>query len=274
MTAVAFDHATTEHLLPHALCLAHAARLAYADEESARAQAREWGFDRFRFFEAEFAPPFALDHTQAYTMASDTMVVTAFRGTEPAQILDWLSDGKAPMVPHSSGRGLVHWGFHTALEAVYPGLREAIAEFGAGRSVWFTGHSLGGALAMLAAARVRFDDPALTADGVYTFGQPRVFDRRLAAAYDSTLEGRTMRFVNNNDVVPRVPPGPLYKHVARMRYFDAAGRLREKDPGLLGGLSDRAQGYTADLAALRLDPDSLTDHSMSAYIACLERAGL
>ncbi|PRX97675.1 hypothetical protein [Allonocardiopsis opalescens] len=54
---------------------------------------------RFRFFEAEFSPPFALDHTQAYVMAGDEMVITAFRGTEIARILDWLSDSKAPMAP-------------------------------------------------------------------------------------------------------------------------------------------------------------------------------
>ncbi|WAE76248.1 hypothetical protein OUQ99_14685 [Streptomonospora nanhaiensis] len=129
MTTVVFDHTTTGYRVPHALCLAHAAKLAYADPDTARRQAGEWGFDRFRFFEAEFAPPFALDHTQGFTMAGDDMVVTAFRGTEPTQIMDWLSDGKAPLVRHSSRRGRVHWGFSTAVDAVYTELRGAVEEF-------------------------------------------------------------------------------------------------------------------------------------------------
>ncbi|WP_020380265.1 lipase family protein [Nocardiopsis potens] len=274
MTTVDFDHTATGHELPHALCLAHAAKLAYADEDAARAQAAEWGFDRFRFFEADFAPPFALDHTQAYVMASDDMVIAAFRGTEPAQIMDWLSDAKAPMVAHSSGKGMVHWGFDTALEAIYPRMLAAIEEMRDNdQTLWFTGHSLGGALAMLAAARIRLADPELLADGVYTFGQPRTCDRELAAAYDGALRGRTHRFVNNNDVVPQVPPPPLYSHVAEERYFDADGRLRSEKPGLLGGLADKAKGYALDAAAFHPDADGITDHFMDAYIACLQKAG-
>ena len=274
MTTVAFDHTTTDYRVPHALCLAHASKLAYADPDTARRQAAQWGFDRFRFFEADFAPPFALDHTQGYTMASDTMVVTAFRGTEPTQIMDWLSDSKAPMVRHSSARGRVHWGFSTAVDAVHPQMSRAVEEFRTeGQSLWFTGHSLGGALAMLAAARAYFDTPSQLADGVYTFGQPRTCDRELAAAYDEALRGRTFRFVNNNDIVAQVPPGPLYAHVAEERYFDADGRLRSQAPGLLGGLSDRARGYALDAAAFKLDADGITDHFMDAYIACLETAG-
>ncbi|GAA1442805.1 lipase family protein [Nocardiopsis tropica] len=274
MTTVAFDHTTTGYRVPHALCLAHAAKLAYADPDTARRQAAEWGFDRFRFFEADFAPPFALDHTQGFTMASDDMVVTAFRGTEPTQIMDWLSDGKAPLVRHPSRRGRAHWGFSTAVDAVYAELRGAVEEFRtAGQSLWFTGHSLGGALAMLAAARLHFEPPALLADGVYTFGQPRTCDRELAVAYDEALRGRTHRFVNNNDVVAQVPPGPLYTHVAEERYFDADGRLHAKAPGLLGRVSDRARGYALDAAAFRPDADGITDHFIDAYIACLEAAG-
>jgi hypothetical protein len=273
MTAIQFDHTTTDYQLSHALNLAHAAKLAYSDQEQARAQAEEWGFDRFAYFESTFTPPFALDHTQGFTMASDSMIVTAFRGTEVAQILDWLSDAKAPMVPHSSGRGMVHWGFHTALEAVYPRVLAAVEEFGTnGQSLWFTGHSLGGALAMLAAARVSLDDPRLRPAGVYTFGQPRTCDGLLAGAYDSAIRGRTYRFVNNNDIVPRVPAGPPYRHVAETRYFDSAGRLRDTEPSLLGGLTDKVRGHAAGIASFKPGADGFTDHFIDAYIDCLEAA--
>ncbi len=168
----------------------------------------------------------------------------------------------------------MHWGFSTALEAVYPQLREAIGEFHTDdRSLWFTDHRLGGALAMLAAARVHFDESSLTPEGAYTFGQPRTCDPELADAYDRALKGRTHRFVNNDDVVVQVPPEPLYAHVAEERYFDAGGRLRARKPGLLGGLADSAKGHALDAAAFRPDADGITDHSMNAYIACLEAAG-
>jgi hypothetical protein len=58
---------------------------------------------------------------------------------------------------------------------------------------WFTGHSLGGALAALAAMRLHFEDPRLLADGVYAFGQPRVCDRLFAQAHDDAFHDRTHR---------------------------------------------------------------------------------
>ncbi|GAA3761000.1 pimeloyl-ACP methyl ester carboxylesterase [Spinactinospora alkalitolerans] len=270
MTTIAFDHTTTDYRLPHARCLAYAAQLAYEDEEQVEQKAREWGFDRVRFFRVPHTPPFPLEDTQAYAMASDDMVIIAFRGTQAEEIRDWLSDANAPMVPHSGNTGMAHWGFSTALEAVYPDILDAVREFRAdGQSLWFTGHSLGGALAMLAAARMHFVD-GLLADGVYTFGQPRTCDAALADAYDTAFRGRMFRFVNNSDIVAQVPPEPIYRHVAEMKYFDADGRMRDRAPSLMGGLADRVKGHTADVFAP--GTDGIRDHYMDAYIARLDTA--
>ena len=59
-----------------------------------------------------------------------------------------------------------------------------------------TGHSLGGALATLAAARHQ-------ADVLWTFGAPRVGDALFARSLAGTAIGRV---VNGNDPVPAVPP--------------------------------------------------------------------
>ncbi|MEV6820301.1 lipase family protein [Nocardiopsis dassonvillei] len=270
MTEIVFDHTTSGYRLPHARCLAHAARLAYEDEARVRDQAAAWGFDRVECFQVAFRPPFPLEDTQAYTMASDDMIITAFRGTEPTEIRDWLSDANAPLVPGQANRGMVHWGFNQALEAVYPAIHAAVGEMRAnGQSVWFTGHSLGGALAMLAAARLYFSDGVL-ADGVYTFGQPRTCDAALAGAYDEAFRGRMFRFVNNNDIVAQVPPEPLYRHVSEMRYIDAQGRLREGRMPLLDGLADSFRGHTADLFSP--GADGVRDHAMDAYVERLDAA--
>ncbi|MCP3016960.1 lipase family protein [Nocardiopsis dassonvillei] len=272
MTEIVFDHTATGYQLAHARCLAHAARLAYEDEAEIEATAHGWGFDRVRSFQVPFQPPFPLQDTQAYTMAGDDMIVTAFRGTEPTEIRDWLSDAGAPMVPHQAGRGSVHWGFDEALDAVYPGIRDAVREFRTGgQTVWFTGHSLGGALAMLAAARVYFSDGVL-ADGVHTFGQPRTCDADLAEAYDEAFGDRMFRFVNNNDVVAQVPPEPVYRHVAEMRYIDARGRVHEERMSLVGGLADSFRGHTAD--PFSPGADGVRDHSMDAYVERLDAAAL
>ncbi|MFE0424788.1 lipase family protein [Streptomyces sp. NPDC058953] len=266
----ALDHQATGYSLPHAYWMARAAQLAYENPAEVERQARGWGFERVRHHESLFEPPFALEDTQAYTMASDRMIVTAFRGTEPVQIRDWLSDAGTPPWPGPARTGYMHYGFAEALDSVYPGVRESVAAFrDNGQTVWFTGHSLGGALAMLAGCRMYLEEPRLRADGVYTYGQPRTCDRVLAAAVNKGLKDRMFRFVNNNDVVPELPPEPAYTHTDALRYFDAKGKLHASMP-LVAAVADRARGLTAD--PLAPAGDGVRDHFITEYVAALERS--
>ncbi|UVS79004.1 lipase family protein [Actinokineospora sp. UTMC 2448] len=146
-------------------------------------------------------------------------------------------------------------------------MREAITEFRDNdQTIWFTGHSLGGALAALAAMRLHFEEPRLLADGVYTFGQPRVCDRTLAQAHDEAFRGRAHRFVNNNDIVPQVPPAPAFQHTEAVHYIDSDGRIRDS-LSVFGGLADRAKGLTAD--AFAPAGDGVRDHLMNRYLEAL-----
>ncbi|NUT52331.1 MAG: lipase family protein [Saccharothrix sp.] len=248
--------------------MAQAAKLAYDTPEHVEAAAREWGFDRFRHHETTFRPPFPLEDTQAYTAADDDMIITAFRGTEPKKIQDWLSDANTPPWPGPGNKGFVHYGFGEALQSIYPQVRDTILEFRDNdQTIWFTGHSLGGALAALAAMRLHFEEPGLLADGVYTFGQPRVCDATLATAHDEAFRDRTHRFVNNNDIVAQVPPEPVYHHVQKVHYIDSNGRIRDR-MSTLGGLADRAKGLTAD--AFAPGSDGIRDHLMKNYLEALK----
>lgn len=253
----------------HALWLARAAALAYQDGDEARERVPEWGFDRFRHFTTPHRPPFPIEDTQAYVAGSGGMVVVAFRGTEPVRLRDWLSDAGTLLAPHGSGKGMVHVGFEQALGSVHDEIAATVDEFRDGdQRVWFTGHSLGGALAMLAAARTHLGEPGAPVAGVCTFGQPRTCDPFLAGAYDEVLGDRTLRYVNNSDIVPQVPPAPLFQHVGAVRYFDATGRMRDRLP-LTTSVLDKARGHTADPFAP--GHDGVRDHSMQVYTALLEK---
>jgi hypothetical protein len=84
--------------------------------------------------------------------------------------------------------------------------------------IWITGHSLGGALGMLFAWRMRRN---FTPAGVYTFGQPRIGDRAFSDAYEALgLKSLTWRVVHAADVVPRVPwfPGS-YRHAGHEAFY-------------------------------------------------------
>ncbi|MEX2499834.1 MAG: lipase family protein [Wenzhouxiangellaceae bacterium] len=100
--------------------------------------------------------------TQGFLASNRDLAVVAFRGTEvnlanPADVLtdikarmaeiDWFPDGPKPRA---------HRGFLLALDAVWSELQQQLKSLSAinpARPIWFTGHSLGGALAVLAASR-------------------------------------------------------------------------------------------------------------------------
>jgi triacylglycerol lipase len=266
----AFDHRASGYSLARAYWMCRASAAAYKDEETIEKLAGEWGFDRVRHHHTRFEPPFPLQDTQAFTMAGDHMIVTAFRGTQPAEIRDWLSDAATPPWPGPGGTGRIHYGFGEALDSVFPQVKEALEDLRTGdQTIYFTGHSLGGALAMLAGARLYFEEPRLLADGIYTYGQPRTCDKVLRAAHNNAFRDRMYRFVNNNDIVPQVPPEPVYHHVDAERYIDSSGRIRTTMPAL-GGLFDRARGLTADPFAPA--SDGIRDHFIDHYLDRLEHS--
>ena len=157
--------------------------------------------------------------TDCYIASNNDFVIVAFRGTEPDEWQDMLTNAKIKLVPWDHGRGKVHKGFMEANEEIWKKLTEKLKEL-PGRKVWFCGHSLGAALAMLAADRYPHNR------GVCTFGCPRVGDATFAEAFNLHLAGKTFRYVNHHDVVTHVPPPILgYKHVEPARFIATDGKI-------------------------------------------------
>ena len=195
-----------------ALSLALASKLAY--ERSATVEnivLSSWGFTKYRELD--------VGDTQGFIAAADDVLLIAFRGSE--SLGDWI--GNLDFLPVDRGYANVHGGFYAAFDLVEAPLRQALATIGTrGRHLWLTGHSLGGALATVAAAELK---EQLSGASVHTLGQPRVGDSRLQAFFRANYADRFFRFVNDDDVVTRVPPG--YSHVGKLIHFDGNGRVRQ-----------------------------------------------
>ena len=93
----------------------------------------------------------------------------------------------------------------------------------ASKHVWVTGHSLGGALALVAAARLKMKTGV--APLLHTYGQPAVGLNDFAERFSIELPGRLWRFVNQSDIVTRVPPGPYYRHTGTVKRIVRPGVL-------------------------------------------------
>lgn len=259
----------------NALWLAAAGNLAYEAEETIRATVREWGFTRFAFLHASATMdtagvPVPVD-TQAFVCSTRDTTLIAFRGTEPLNVRDWVTDLMIATVYAPVGVGKIHRGFDAAFAAISPQLELALNEQHDGHSpIWITGHSLGGALSVLAAVQLSFAQQ-LPVQGVYTFGQPRVGDRTFAKFLRKALQDRVVRFVNDRDIVPQVPsPGMLinYRHHVPETHFDPEGNLVLKR-----SLADRTRsllkGSPRKIAQLGIE--GFTDHSMDRYIEHIRR---
>ena len=266
MPTFTFKPDTTRYEPQNALWLGKAASLAYQSDTVIQQETSAWGFDKFRFFSRR--------ETQAFTIANDKMIITAFRGTEPTNLKDWMTDADLNLIDGPGGK--VHEGFKRALTYVCQDIRNTISGFQRnGQSLWFTGHSLGAALATLAVATLRYkeDKPVY---GLYTFGQPRTGDRDFERTFNLDFKPQAFRFVNNNDVVPRVPPRELgYSHVGTFLYFDADGNIHS-DPSwwyrLLDGIRGRFDSVKDRIDDfLKPGTDDIRDHSMDRYLENLER---
>ncbi|KAM0933998.1 putative triacylglycerol lipase [Dioscorea sansibarensis] len=237
-----------------------AAKLSYENESAIKNTVENnWNMEFLGFYNFwnDFQQQFS---TQAYMFYDiDTeLVVVAFRGTDPFDSVQWCTDidfswYEIPKV------GKVHGGFMKALGLqiatgwpkevntnnksrafayyiIREKLREILREKNKAKFI-VTGHSLGGALAILfPAILVLHEEKEMMErlEGVYTFGQPRVGDEKLGKFMEDNLDRkkrRYFRFVYCNDLVPRVPYDDstlLFKHFGTCIYYNSCykGKVR------------------------------------------------
>lgn len=132
--------------------------------------------------------------------------VLIFRGTEQ-HIEDTFTDLTLGTLPSNTGKVEVHQDFEQALDAVWREIETALKPLTC--PIFYTGHSLGAALATLAAAR---QPPT----ALYTFGSPRVGDADFVASLKGIADN-IHRIVNGNDIVTTLPPAMLgFQHVSTL----------------------------------------------------------
>lgn len=218
--------------------------------------------------------------TQGFLAVAGNIAVLAFRGTEK-KFRDWQDDANVVQIadPAKVIPGALHKGFITAFNSVAAAVdQELDALKAAGATLHVTGHSLGAALATLAALHCEGRSASAgLVTSVHTYGSPRVGDPVFAAAFERSLRGRTFRFVNNEDLVTRVPPTELplesgilhYEHVGEMKFIDAQGKVMGEVSFMFRLLNFTTNALDSVRTAV---VTTLKDHSMQLYCACLRKA--
>ncbi|KAJ6815766.1 uncharacterized protein M6B38_132665 [Iris pallida] len=239
---------------------AMASKMSYENAERIRNTVRGyWNMEFIEFFNCWEA--FQKEYTTQGFIMSDKpvesgeaeLVVVAFRGTNDAYDAATDIDFSFFELP---GVGAIHAGFMKALGMQTDGwpkeiemsenrpyayylvrerLREILQKNPKAKFI-ATGHSLGGALAVIFPVILKYhgeDELLARMEGVYTFGQPRVGDAALGRYAEELLDSTTrryFRFVYNNDIVTRVPFDDnvfQFTHFGRCIYFDSLYRARD-----------------------------------------------
>jgi lipase (class 3) len=181
------------------------------------------------------------------------VVLLVFRGSElkPAMndLSDWAHDSNAKLEGGDEwGGGKVHKGFAKGANSVLVKVSSTTALYaGVRKPVFVCGHSLGGALATLAAFRL--SSKIGNVRGLYTYGSPRVGNKDFQKAFVAKrfVYGR---WVNDRDAAPVLPPERLnFFHVEKMH------RLKSDS----GATMDSSKGYPLDLT-------QISDHYMDNYL--------
>ncbi|WP_339046912.1 lipase family protein [Candidatus Mesenet endosymbiont of Phosphuga atrata] len=156
-----------------------------------------------------------------FVFTKDREITIAYRGTQGFDdimtdinawltILEFLSEG-----------GRVHYGFYNSFKDSRKCLADIIKTYSDEQKLeikdfkfYLTGHSMGGAIAKIAAL---FLSKVIGAQDLHvaTFADPRVFDLTASEIYNKALPNRTVRVTQHRcDPVPAVAPGFLgYVHV-------------------------------------------------------------
>lgn len=251
--------------------LAVASDLAYLPEAEAVPQFKdELGLD---------ARLLTAGNTQVYLAQNDKHIVVAFRGTELPNSIEGLKDCLLTdalnllMVPEgrlgtdfaAAGVGArFHKGFIAALGTVWDPLLAAVeAEMKrAERPLWVTGHSLGGALALLAAWL--FTRKFISVHQIYTYGAPMIGNLAASKAFDQEFAGKVFRYVNPTDPVPKLPTVSLldndYGHCDREMVLGAAAVVAAAGDAAAGPLSLAAMESLWQSAQQRVASHSLTHY--------------
>eukprot|EP00026_Physarum_polycephalum_P005708 Phypoly_transcript_05743.p1 GENE.Phypoly_transcript_05743~~Phypoly_transcript_05743.p1 ORF type:complete len:631 (+),score=79.08 Phypoly_transcript_05743:2-1894(+) len=162
-----------------------------------------------------------------YQSSALSALVLSFKGSDSVQ--DFLADGNAPFDTCNFGAqacGQVHQGFYGYYNQVRDSIFTALAQETGYFDLYVTGHSLGAALAMLAAfdISVNFNNTRMQSITLVTFGQPKVGNSDFVNIFNSRNINYT-RYVdlsasgNYQDIITQSPPTLLgYQHAINATY--------------------------------------------------------
>jgi hypothetical protein len=233
-----FDATKLDFEIRNARALMWFSQLAYEThhKETIDAVSPKWDFTSATPFTERKIDPKESFETCGLIGERDDAVILAFAGTDPGVWQNLVTD----FTPVPQEGSDIHNGFRVAAAAAKLHVAKAIALCQrTGKPLFVTGHSLGAALAALAARQA--SAASVRPRAVYGFGMPRVGGPQFQASYNADLGAVTYRLVHGDDLVARVPPPRLltgFHHVGRLLQCAAGAKFDGARPLSAIGLDE------------------------------------
>lgn len=215
---------------------------------------------------------------ECFRFTSDYETVVACRGTETSGMGDIITDLRLHRVDASCDAcscvpGKVHRGFKVAAYDLWNAVRDDVLAEGVakGHKIWFTGHSLGAAIATIMATYSHHDAETIETAGLITFGSPRVGNQEFSGFNDKSVPGH-YRWVNNEDAVTKSPMNlfGIYSHCGTQMYLQQDEGFCLHDCSWRRAFVDRMSTRFSHLMSCKKATD-LSDHSMdTGYVRKLK----
>lgn len=238
------------HVWERSLIAAKLSALSYKSEKQAADGAKKLGFP--------WAKLISRDGAEVLVAKDRNDLWFAFRGTEPSKLNDVMADLNVIKNAAKAG-GKVHSGFQKEVNDLWMDILEELEhndQLKVRKDVYFTGHSLGAAMATIASTRYP------KAEELHTFGSPRVGGPKFV----KNITVPHYRFMNNNDIVCRIPPAWLgFRHHGEMIYFDRNG---DKQPKPTWG--DLFYGILQAWKRFKFF-DGIVDHGIPNYVRAINK---
>ncbi len=199
MPIFSFNANTSRYDPKNAYWLSVCSNIIYRNANQIRKQVcNQWKLKRFNFINRK--------NSQCFIASNSHMILLCFRGTETSEIKDITTDLDADQVNAYGAK--VHHGFHRAYQQVKSAVCTQLKKHNnKNKPIYITGHSLGGAMAVLAA--MDLTNRGFNVQSIYTYGQPRVGNKAFCSLYQQRFKGCSFRLVNKDDKVPESPPKNL-----------------------------------------------------------------
>lgn len=185
-------------------------RLAYNPKNIAEPEYNKLGFSVVEFVN--------ILGVQIYILKNKTELIFVFRGSDDKY--DLFADINIELVKKRAG-AKVHKGFDNSYRAISPYI-SYYRDTNKDKKIYYTGHSYGGALALLSGAYGEGED-------TITFGSPMVGNSVFVQHTDNILnhlKSNHVRVRNNMDIVTKLPSIFLgYRHHGMLVYLDYFGNL-------------------------------------------------